>query len=104
MPDPIDPTFVLANRIEGVVWLVIGAIVLAYVRRDRAIRRWRGVGVLVLVVFGVSDWVEATTGAWWKPWWLFAWKALCVMYLVGWVTVEIVHQRRVKRMHLGEGT
>jgi hypothetical protein len=26
--------------------------------------------------------VEARTGAWWEPWWLFVWKALCVVGLL----------------------
>jgi hypothetical protein len=34
------------------------------------------------VPFGLSDLVESQTGAWWTPWWLFAWKALCVLGLL----------------------
>jgi hypothetical protein len=30
-----------------------------------------------------SDLVEARTGAWWKPWWLFVWKAACVLLMLG---------------------
>lgn len=37
---------------------------------------------IALVVFGFSDVVEARTGAWWRPWWLFVWKAVCVIALV----------------------
>jgi hypothetical protein len=33
-------------------------------------------------VFGVSDLVEAQTGAWWEPWWLFVMKAACVLVFV----------------------
>jgi hypothetical protein len=31
---------------------------------------------------GASDIVESRTGAWWRPWWLFAWKAVCVIALL----------------------
>lgn len=37
---------------------------------------------ITLAVFGGSDLVEARTGAWWKPWWLFVWKAACVVVLL----------------------
>jgi hypothetical protein len=29
--------------------------------------------------FGGSDIVEVQSGAWWSPWWLFVWKASCVL-------------------------
>jgi hypothetical protein len=38
---------------------------------------------MCFVVFGVSDVIEAQTGAWWHPWWLFAMKALCVLGFLG---------------------
>jgi hypothetical protein len=37
---------------------------------------------VTLAVFGASDLVESRTGAWWKPWWLFVWKAICVLALL----------------------
>ena len=64
---------------------------------------WTGCGVLVLtktlrsgartprrayflaatfVLFGLSDVVELQTGAWWRPWWLLVWKAICIAILV----------------------
>ena len=29
--------------------------------------------------FGISDLIEAQTGAWWEPIWLFFFKAACVL-------------------------
>ncbi|HTD65354.1 MAG TPA: hypothetical protein VK846_02340, partial [Candidatus Limnocylindria bacterium] len=49
----------------------------------KALRPTLLVLALTLAVFGGSDLVEARTGAWWKPWWLFVWKALCVIGLAG---------------------
>jgi hypothetical protein len=55
------------------------------------IRSWRGEGVrrrdqLILAVsllfFGVSDLIEVHTGAWWRPWWLFMLKALCLLGII----------------------
>ena len=48
---------------------------------------------LLFVAFGISDAVELTTGAWWRPWWLFLWKAICVGSLVAF---GIDHHKRSK--------
>ena len=45
---------------------------------DARIGRWTAA---VLIPFGLSDLVECVTGNWWTPWWLFVWKALCVIGL-----------------------
>jgi hypothetical protein len=37
---------------------------------------------VVLLFFGVSDLVEAQSGAWWRPWWLLVWKGVCGISLV----------------------
>ena len=71
------------NIIEAGVWLVLAVALLVYALR--ASKPFRPTLVLVaatMLVFGASDLVEARTGAWWKPWWLFVWKAVCVMLLL----------------------
>ena len=75
----LNPAFVLSNHIECFFWIAIGIgfYIGAIYRRQDAI-----IAGCVFVVFGCSDWVEASTGAWWKPWWLFAWKAICVLMLL----------------------
>jgi len=37
---------------------------------------------VICVLFGVSDLIEARTGAWWRPWWLCCWKAVCLTGMV----------------------
>lgn len=32
--------------------------------------------------FGISDLIEAHTGAWWTPLWLLVWKAACLAWLL----------------------
>jgi len=36
------------------------------------------VAAVNFTVFGFSDFVEAATGAWWRPWPLALWKGTCV--------------------------
>lgn len=38
---------------------------------------------VTFAAFGLSDVVEVQTGAWYRPWWLFAWKAACVAVFAG---------------------
>lgn len=47
-----------------------------------AFRKECSIAAVTLILFGFSDIVEASTGAWWRPWWLFVWKALCVLILL----------------------
>jgi hypothetical protein len=67
------------NLIESGVWFLLSLVLFIYAfRRERSIRPTLWWLAVVLAVFGASDVVEARTGAWWKPWWLFVWKAACV--------------------------
>ncbi|GMU80367.1 MAG: hypothetical protein AMXMBFR47_02380 [Planctomycetota bacterium] len=85
-----DPLFVWGNRAEGVLWTSMGLGILLWSRRrDARQRRLSAQAMIVLILFGVSDFVEATTGAWWRPWWLFAWKAACVLLLI-WVFARLL--------------
>jgi hypothetical protein len=73
----------LGNRIEGVFWIVIAAAVLvAGIRSGGRMRTLSALSAVLFVLFGVSDFVEATTGVWWRPWWLLVWKCLCVFGLL----------------------
>ncbi len=70
------------NYAEAVLWFVMGLIVLLSGTRLKLSFRGRLLGAVVLVLFGVSDIVEASTGAWWRPWWLLVWKGICVAILL----------------------
>jgi hypothetical protein len=66
------------NFFEGILWTAIG-VTFAF----RAIRntKFRGLQIgasVSFVLFGVSDFIEMHTGAWYTPWTLFALKAACV--------------------------
>jgi hypothetical protein len=72
------------NYAEVVIWPTMGVVLLvASWRRAGAVRRDFRLAGLVLVVFGASDYFEAENGnEWWHPWWLFLWKAACVVALL----------------------
>ena len=77
-------TFVDAiNVFEVFWWTGCGIVVLAQTLRAGGVHRGRGyVLAATFVLFGLSDVVELQTGAWWRPWWLLAWKAACIAVLV----------------------
>jgi len=58
------------------------------------IRQWPLLAAaFVFLAFGLSDLVETQTGAWWKPWWLFVWKALCVHAMLA---LFFLHRRHTR--------
>lgn len=74
----LDPAFVYLNYAEACVWAGMGVFVIY--RSIRSPHRKLGIVLsITLLAFGGSDVVEAQTGAWYDPWWLFVWKALCVL-------------------------
>ncbi len=95
----LDPTFVLSNRIEAGFWIVTGiALLVASFRLAGVAAKEARLGALVFAIFGGSDIVEATTGAWWRPWWLLAWKGLCLLALV------VLLIRYIKRRKNGQSS
>jgi hypothetical protein len=70
------------NLIEAIVWFVLAVVLLLHsLRAPKHTRPTLHILASAIVVFGVSDLVEMRTGAWWRPWWLFVWKAACVVVL-----------------------
>lgn len=64
------------NLVEGVFWIGLGVWVLV---TRRVVRQRRHIVLAIgLVMFGISDFVEMASGAWWEPWWLLVWKGICV--------------------------
>lgn len=64
------------NLTEGFFWIGLGAWLVLTRRVERKPRHY-GLAV-VLVLFGISDFAEMQSGAWWQPWWLLMWKTVCV--------------------------
>ncbi|MFO0893111.1 MAG: hypothetical protein U0790_28735 [Isosphaeraceae bacterium] len=71
------------NLIEGGFWAIFALVlVIGSQRRTPSFRRLGWLAATISLAFGLSDLVEARTGAWWRPWWLLVWKGLCVTGLV----------------------
>jgi hypothetical protein len=89
MPDLFRTLPQVFNYIEVALWPAMGLILAVYgLRRRGGVRRDCLLASVVLVAFGASDWFEANTGnEWWHPWWLFLWKAACVLALLALVAV-----------------
>ena len=68
-----------ANLVEAVLWFVFTVVFSWMASRASGRRRrlWRVLAVAFLV-FGISDLVEARTGAWSCPVWLLLLKAGCI--------------------------
>jgi H+/Cl- antiporter ClcA len=76
-----DPE-VIFNYIEAAFWIVMGLILgVTALLAKPPYRRLSLLASVVLVCFGLSDVVEAQTGAWWRPIWLLLWKAACLIAL-----------------------
>lgn len=73
----------IGNQIEAGFWGLIGVIFAAQAIRTRGAVRVRcATAAVVLLCFGLSDLFEMRTGAWWRPWWLLAIKAACILALL----------------------
>ena len=70
------------NFWEGILWLIIALIFFLFPVFSRIKGNKLNIfsGVLFFL-FGISDFIEMKTGAWWRPYWLLAWKAICLLGL-----------------------
>jgi hypothetical protein len=67
------------NFIEGLWWIGLGTGMAYFSVKNNKLRKMLYASTVLLVLFGISDFVEIHTGAWWRPWWLLAWKAGCIV-------------------------
>ncbi|MEG4483965.1 hypothetical protein [Microcoleus sp. D2_18a_B4] len=79
----LEEIYVYGNYLEALLWFLfaIGFAINAGKTSGRT-RINRLITSLIFLLFGGSDIVEVQTGAWWSPWWLFVWKASCVLSMV----------------------
>ena len=82
------------NLIEAGVWFLLAITLFVHtLRSEKRLRATLFVLVVTLAIFGCSDLVESRTGAWWRPWWLLAWKAACVIVLL----LGFLHYCRIQK-------
>jgi len=83
------------NVIEALFWLAVAAGFAWAALLSRKRPRWAlPAAAVTLAAFGISDFVEARTGAWWRPWCLFVWKAGCLALLI---SLYAWHRREKRR-------
>lgn len=83
------------NLVEVFLWSTIGIVFLVKSRKAKWRSRTILIGIL-FIAFGMSDAVELQTGAWWRPWWLFVWNAICVVSLTAFGIRRYKESARVK--------
>lgn len=75
----ITPLFRYSNYAEAALWCAMSLVILLRRPAEPGLgRRWTLACAITLFIFGASDVVEASTGAWWDPWWLLIWKGACL--------------------------
>src|SRR3954451_15712948 len=89
----------LYNYAEVLIWPAIGlTLLIASFWRTGVVRRDFQLASVVLFAFGVSDYFEAENGnEWWRPWWLFLSKAVCVAALLAILGLAYIRQRKARR-------
>src|SRR5687768_1127172 len=84
--------FETSNYIEAGLWALISTIFVGFaIKRSGIVRRDCIIAAIAFAFFGLSDVVEASTGAWWRPWWLLVWKGMCLVVIA---TLLVRHVRR----------
>lgn len=83
----------ILNLAEGILWISIASVFLFRLRHTQKNRDLSITCVIAFALFGVSDFIEINTRAWYQPASLFILKACCVLTLV---TVYIIYGRRRK--------
>jgi len=84
------------NLIKGIFWVFVGWCFLVSLVRP-ACRRMKVIAAATFAALGASDLVEMRTGAWWTPWWLLAWKAACIVVMLGLLIWYIRDRERASR-------
>jgi hypothetical protein len=82
----------LFNLVEGLWWIGLGVWLMSFAAISKC---YKTALASILILFGISDFVEMATGAWWQPWWLLAWKGLCVA--VGIILIILIFNERKSR-------
>ena len=78
-----EQIYVNGNYLEALIWFLFAIGFAVNARKTSGKTRInRLITTLNFLLFGGSDIVEVQTGAWWSPWWLFVWKASCVVSMV----------------------
>ncbi|MFZ2727117.1 MAG: hypothetical protein WAX77_12750 [Methylococcaceae bacterium] len=68
------------NYFESGLWFIIALVL--FLKRNNPNAELKKLTITLsisFIVFSISDVIEASTGAWWRPLWLLGLKALCIL-------------------------
>ncbi len=89
------------NVIEIGIWILFGVGCFVAALRHTGANRYRcHLAAAAFLLFAASDAVELYTLAWWKPWWLLAWKAGCVIVLLSLYLDSLLRRWRTARKRI----
>lgn len=83
------------NLVEGSVWLVIAVVFSVRAVRHPVHRDLAVAAAVAFAGFGVSDWIEVGTRAWYRPPALLVLKTVCV---VAFAALLWIYRRRRKNL------
>jgi hypothetical protein len=86
----------LLNLAEAILWLSISGIFAFRLRRTKTNRDLSITCIIAFALFGISDFIEVGTRAWYRPASLFVLKAGCVS---AFVSAFVLFHRRRRRSH-----
>ncbi|MEN8252016.1 MAG: hypothetical protein ABFQ53_00330 [Patescibacteria group bacterium] len=78
-----DLDFRTFNLVEGIYWVSLGIFVLTLSKIISS--KYQKLTLFAsgtLILFGLSDFIEISTGAYWEPWWLLALNIFCILGLI----------------------
>ena len=79
----LDLNFKTFNFIEGIYWLFLGIFTLTLSKIiPRKYKKLALFTSLILILFGITDFIEINTGAYWIPRWLLVWNMFCISGLI----------------------
>jgi len=70
------------NQLESLLWFSIALILIGQAFFNKLVSPYKILmlqSAIAFVLFGISDLIEAKTGAWWKPWPLLVFKGCCLI-------------------------
>ena len=82
------------NFFEGLLWTAIGVAFAWHAFRKAEYRRLQVGASVSFILFGISDFIEMRTGAWYIPWTLFLLKAACVISFLSLLRIYMITKKK----------
>jgi len=96
--------FEAVNWFEVFLWpFLVIATVIDYKMKTGTVSRTMWVVCGAFFVFGISDFIELKTGAWWRPLWLLLMKASCISVAL-FAVLKYFYQSRLRKSENTQNT